>query len=208
MPETRQPQRPDANAARTSTAARAPSKGPGLVTVLSQRRLVIVLVLYFCTFLYMTTMQVALALLGKERLGWNESQVGNVFALFGVIMLVTQGGLIGWIARTLGLVRVVATGSMISAAGLTTIALAYHFWPLIAGLLLLALGLGVTQPMLSSLASEYAGTEQRGAVLGFAQSAGGLARTVGPVSAAISSKASGPAHPSRGARSRRRSRSS
>jgi DHA1 family tetracycline resistance protein-like MFS transporter len=181
MPETRLPQRPDANAARTPTAARAPSQRPALLTVLSQRRLVVVLVLYFCTFLYMTTMQVALALLGKERLGWNESQVGNVFALFGVVMLVTQGGLIGWIVRTLGQVRVVACGSLISAAGLTTIAFAYHFWPLIAGLVLLALGLGVTQPMLSSIASEYAGSEQRGAVLGFAQSAGGLARTVGPV---------------------------
>ena len=65
--------------------------------------------------------------------------------------------------------------------GAPTIALAYHFGPLIAGLLLLAVGLGVTQPMLSSIASEYAGGEQRGAVLGFAQSAGGLARTVGPV---------------------------
>jgi MFS family permease len=35
--------------------------------------------------------------------------------------------------------------------------------------------------MLSSIASEYAGREQRGAVLGFAQSSGGLARTLGPV---------------------------
>jgi MFS transporter, DHA1 family, tetracycline resistance protein len=157
------------------------SRAASLWAVLGQRRLVIVLVLYFCTFLYMTTLQVALALLTKERLGWGQSEVGNVFALFGVISLVIQGGLIGWIARTLGQVRVVACGSLISAAGLATIAASYHFAPLIAGLVLLALGLGVTQPMLSSIASEYAGAEQRGAVLGFAQSAGGLARTVGPV---------------------------
>jgi DHA1 family tetracycline resistance protein-like MFS transporter len=166
----------------------APSAVPGgtapsqsLLDVLSQTRLVIVLALYFCTFLYMTTMQVALALLTKERLGWGPPEVGNVFALFGVIMLITQGGLIGWIARTFGQVRVVTGGSLLSAAGLLGIAFAYHFVPLVVGLLLLALGLGVTQPMLSSIASEYAGSERRGAVLGFAQSAGGLARTVGPV---------------------------
>jgi DHA1 family tetracycline resistance protein-like MFS transporter len=180
MPETHAPGNREvesANSARATASARAPS----LLAVLGQRRLVIVLVLYFCTFLYMTTMQVALALLGKERLGWGEWEVGNIFALFGVVMLIIQGGLIGWIARTFGQVRAMRGGSLISAAGLATIAGSYHFAPLLAGLVLLAIGLGVTQPMLSSIASEYAGDEQRGSVLGFAQSAGGLARTVGPV---------------------------
>jgi DHA1 family tetracycline resistance protein-like MFS transporter len=186
MPETHAPRKSPANTSSTAAAGAAvapaglAARPPSLVAVLAERRLVLVLVLYFCTFLYMTTMQVALALLAKERLGWGESQVGNVFALFGVIMLVTQGGLIGWIARTFGQVRVVAGGALVSAAGLTTIAFAYHFAPLLTGLLLLAFGLGVTQPLLSSLAAECAGSEQRGAVLGFAQSAGGVARTVGP----------------------------
>ncbi|HEY5146198.1 MAG TPA: MFS transporter [Polyangiaceae bacterium] len=186
MPETHAPENVPSTTSITGPARAAvgpvgpPARRHSLVAVLAERRLVIVLVLYFCTFLYMTTMQVALALLAKERLGWGESQVGNVFALFGVIMLVTQGGLIGWIARTFGQVRVVAGGALVSATGLTTIAFAYHFAPLLAGLLLLAFGLGVTQPLLSSIAAECAGSEQRGAVLGFAQSAGGVARTVGP----------------------------
>jgi MFS family permease len=180
MPETRARQTREleaASAAGTEPAAR----GPSLRAVLGQKRLVIVVLLYFCTFLYMTTMQVALALLGRERLGWDASEVGNVFALFGVVMLVIEGGLIRWIAHTFGQVRVVMGGSLISAAGLATIAGAYQFASVLAGLALLAIGLGVTQPMLSSIASEYAGREQRGAVLGFAQSSGGLARTVGPV---------------------------
>ncbi len=180
MPETH-PAGHRAAPAAVAEVAGATAPPSSLLDVLSQTRLVIVLALYFCTFLYMTTMQVALALLAKERLGWGASEVGNVFALFGVIMLITQGGLIGWIARTFGQVRVVTGGSLLSAAGLLGIAFAYHLVPLVAGLLLLALGLGVTQPMLSSIASEYAGSQQRGAVLGFAQSAGGLARTVGPV---------------------------
>jgi DHA1 family tetracycline resistance protein-like MFS transporter len=180
MPETHDPKRAIAVAITPPNPEAPPPTAASLFAILSQRRLVIVLVLYFCTFLYMTTMQVALALLTKERLDWGESEVGNVFGLFGVIMLVIQGGLIGWIARTFGQVRVVTVGALMSAAGLATIALAHHFAPLLAGLVMLGLGLGVTQPLLSSIASEYAGTEQRGAVLGFAQSAGGLARTVGP----------------------------
>ncbi len=178
MPETRPPR---ARSVESPTDGAAAARATSLVKVLGQRKLVIVLVLYFCTFLYMTTMQVALALLTKERLGWGQSEVGNVFALFGVVMLVVQGGLIGWIARTFRQMPVVAAGSLLSAGGLLTIALSYHFAPLLTGLTLLALGLGVTQPMLSSIASEYAGPEQRGTVLGFAQSSGGLARTIGPV---------------------------
>ena len=180
MPETRAPVRGSPPASRGPAAERG-EPGASLLTVLSQPRLVVVLLLYFCTFLYMTTMQVALALLAKARLGWGESEVGYVFALFGAIMLVVQGALIGWIARVVGHVRVVTLGALLSGAGLVTIALAYHVVPMLAGLCLLGLGLGVTQPLLSSIAAEYAGGEQRGAVLGFAQSAGGLARTVGPL---------------------------
>jgi DHA1 family tetracycline resistance protein-like MFS transporter len=178
MPETHAPAAPQAA---TSTAGPRAARAASFVAVLGQRQIAIVLVLYFCTFLYMTTMQVALALLTKERLGWGQSEVGNVFALFGAVMLVVQGGLIGWIARTFGQVPVVAGGSLLSGAGLAIVSVSYHFAPLLSGLVLLALGLGVTQPMLSSIASEYAGREQRGAILGFAQSAGGLARTVGPL---------------------------
>ncbi len=171
MPETR--------TARPA-ASPAPREDRALAHVLSQRRLVVALLLTFCTFLYMTTMQVALALLTKERLGWGATQVGNVFALFGLVMLVVQGALIGPIARTFGPLRVVTAGSLLAAAGLATIAHAYAFGPLLAGLLSLAAGLGVTQPLLSTIAAEFAGDPQRGVVLGFAQSAGGLARTLGP----------------------------
>jgi MFS transporter, DHA1 family, tetracycline resistance protein len=52
---------------------------------------------------------------------------------------------------------------------------------LTSGLGLLGVGLGLVNPLLSTLASEYAGAERQGLVLGFAQSAGGLARTVGPI---------------------------
>ena len=60
--------------------------------------------------------------------------------------------------------------------GLLFIASAHTTPLLIAGLLLLSFGLGVTNPTLSTLASEYAGKSRQGVVLGFAQSAGGLAR--------------------------------
>jgi DHA1 family tetracycline resistance protein-like MFS transporter len=184
MPETRDPARVREEDAKKEAVAKDGARGArdasSLLAVFGQKKLLIVLCLYFCTFLYMTTMQVALAFITNERLGWGEKEIGWVFGLFGVIMFVVQGFLIGGIARLFGSVRVVIVGALLAAAGLVAIAVSYSVVPLIGALLLLGLGLGVTQPLLSTLASEYAGSEQRGAVLGFAQSAGGLARTVGP----------------------------
>ena len=65
--------------------------------------------------------------------------------------------------------------------GLATIALSHHALPLVGGLTLLALGLGVVNPSLSAIAADAAGSGRQGTVLGFAQSAGGLARTLGPL---------------------------
>jgi len=171
MPETRQIVPGD-------SAAKKPNAT--LATILGQRRLLTVLGLYFCTFLYMTTMQVALALLTKERLGWGEREIGAVFGGYGAITFLVQGVLISRISNVFGPLRTVTISALLSAVGLATIALAHRSGPLLVGLFILALGLGITQPLLSSIASELAGAERRGAVLGFAQSAGGLARTIGP----------------------------
>lgn len=175
MPETRAERAPST----TGPTPAAPSTT--LLQTLTQRRLVTVLLLYFTTFLYMTNMQVALALLTHARLGWTATEIGHVFGLFGLIMFVVQGGLIGHLTRAYGSIALVIGGSLTSAAGLLTIALSYHAAPLVGGFVLLALGLGVVSPSLSTIAAEYAGSERQGAVLGFAQSSGGLARTVGPM---------------------------
>jgi DHA1 family tetracycline resistance protein-like MFS transporter len=169
-----------ATSPQTKPDAKAPET-PSLWRVLTQRRLLIVLVLYFLTFLYMTNMQVALALLTNARLGWTAKQIGNVFGLFGLIMLVVQGLLIGRMTRAWGAIPLVVGGSVASMLGLATIAVGYHAVPVVAGLLLLGAGLGIVNPCLSSIAADYAGRERAGTVLGFAQSCGGLARTVGPV---------------------------
>jgi len=164
-----------------SSAAAPEATKTTLAQVLSQRRIVAVLALYFLTFLYMSNMQVALALLTNARLAWTQTEIGHVFGLFGLIMLIVQGGLIGGLTRAWGSIPLVIGGSLVSMVGLATIALSHHALPLVGGLALLALGLGVVNPSLSAIAADAAGSGRQGTVLGFAQSAGGLARTLGPL---------------------------
>jgi MFS family permease len=180
MPETRSTLLPSGAA-----AASREERPCSLRELLVEPRIVVVLSLYFLTFLYMTTLQVALPLLASARLAWTAADIGRVFGLFGLIGLVVQGFLIGRMTRAFGAGNLVVAGALASMAGLLMIAAAHQGALLVGGLAFLGLGLGISNPVLSTLASEYAGAGRQGVVLGFAQSAGGLARTVGPIGSGI-----------------------
>jgi DHA1 family tetracycline resistance protein-like MFS transporter len=176
MPETHVPRAKKPVVAAPSNGARF-----SFAAMLEHRALLMILALYFLTFLCMTNLQVALALLVKARLGWGERAVGHLFGLFGALGLVIQGLLIGRLSRSVGPVRLLAIGLLLLGAGLGVIAIAKTGTILITGVTLVGTGFGVSIPLLSTLASTIAGEERQGAVLGFAQSSGGLARTIGPV---------------------------
>jgi DHA1 family tetracycline resistance protein-like MFS transporter len=184
MPETRRVRDPS-----------APSMRAPLTTLFAQRPLQIVLGLYFCTFLFMTNLPTALPLFARDRLGLGQSGVAWLFTLTGAIGVAIQGLLIGRIARALGETRALVTGGMLCVAGLAGIAATRGLALFLPALAAFGIGLAIMQPMLSTLASRFAGRERQGAVLGVAQSAGGLARTVGPIATGFLYDLFGPSAP-------------
>jgi MFS family permease len=176
-----------------------PTPHVSLMGKLREKRVVMVLGVYFLVFLCMSNLQVALALLCNERFEWGAKEVGNVFALFGFVALIVQGLLIGRLSKIFGQINLVAWGAILMVMGMLIVAIAHSPPSLVAGLFLVAVGFGVTTPTMSSIASDVAGEETRGAVLGFAQSAGGLARTIGPVWGGVLYARVGPASPFYGA---------
>jgi MFS transporter, DHA1 family, tetracycline resistance protein len=174
MPETRKVAAPP-----SETSKPEPEAG-GLARLLRDIPILTVFTLYFLMFLAMTNMQVALALLAKERFGWGEKEVGAGFSMFGAVSLVIQGLLIGRIVKVFRPVSIACTGGLIMGAGLIAVAISGRESTLLLGILGIAIGMGVNGPVLSTMASDFAGEKRRGAVLGFAQASGGLARTVGP----------------------------
>jgi MFS family permease len=153
---------------------------PSIWMVLRERKMAAVLVLSFLTFLSMTNIQVALALLAEERMDWGAKQVSYVFGLFGVCGFVIQMGLIGKLVKAFGEINLVVCGAALNAVGMILIGLSRSAATLIPGLVLFGVGVAITNPSLASIASRLARDEQQGAVLGFAQSAGTLGRTIGP----------------------------
>ena len=93
-------------------------------------------------------------------------------------------GVLAWLlsrlVKAVGELNLVILGAVLNFAGMVTIAFSNSSLMLVGGLTLFASGVSITNPLLSTIASQLAKDEQQGAVLGFAQSAGTLGRTIGP----------------------------
>ena len=141
------------------------------------RRLVLVTFLGLVAF---SGFEATFSLLVESRFDLSESATYGVFFLIGIGLAVVQGGAIHTVVVRLGETRTIRTGLACNAAGLLLLA-ADAGWPTVtAALALLIVGQGIVAPTLSSQISAASHSERRGQALGVQQSAGGLARSVGP----------------------------
>lgn len=121
----------------------------------------------------------------NDRFGWEVRDVGFLLVAMAVLMGAVQGGAMRTLSARFSERALVAGGSAL-------LALAFFVLPelpgvawLTAGLALAAVGRGVAQPALMSLASLAAPAGERGAVMGSFQSAASLARVIGPLAAGM-----------------------
>jgi MFS family permease len=125
------------------------------------------------------------ALFGSKRLDLHLSSTGVVFAVVGVLIVVVQGGLVRPAVRAAGESRVLLAGLVLNGIGLGLLAGVHSFVALAPAILALTVGQGLVSPTLSSALAGKVTADRRGGVFGIQQSAGGLARVVGPVVAGV-----------------------
>jgi predicted MFS family arabinose efflux permease len=116
-----------------------------------------------------------------NRHQFDEKQTGYLFAYLGVIAVFIQGGLIGKTVKVFGEGRVAAAGAGLLAAGLFLAPLASGLAALLFYCALIAAGNSLLTPTLQGIASQCVDAEWQGRALGVLQSAGSLARWIGPV---------------------------
>lgn len=134
-------------------------------------------------------------LYSSERFGWGPVANGTFFALVGLCAALTQGVLIGPLQRRLGEPALVVGGLALMALclGLTSAArAAWALYPLVG---LMALGIGLAIPSITSLVSRRAGAGAQGAAMGGMQSLLSLALILGPALAGLLFDRVGPAAP-------------
>ena len=100
-------------------------------------------------------------------------------------LVFVQGGLIHPVVARLGETTTVRAGLICNAIGLALVAIDDGWATLTAALVLLVVGQGLASPTLSALVAGRSARDRRGITLGFQQSAGGLARSVGPALAGV-----------------------
>lgn len=136
--------------------------------------------LFFLSTLAFTQLEVVFGLFVLERFGFEARDAGWLLAGMGLVSAFFQGGLIGRLAKRYGEKNLLPVGFLFFFVCLAGSA----FSPTVAIFTLflfgVAVGLGLVNPSLSSLVSKGAPDDNRGGVMGIFQSAGSLARIVGP----------------------------
>lgn len=163
----------------------------------------LVVVFFLATFCF-SCFESTLPLLVSDNfqldIGNDEASAATVMYLFaycGIIGAVIQGGAIGPLVRKMGEPRLITLSLVLTAISLAMLPFirgtAQLSWAVLLGaqglpwlLMLVALGLlavgtSLTRPPLFGLLSNLTSAHEQGATIGVAQSAGSLARIVGPI---------------------------
>lgn len=120
-----------------------------------------------------------LGLLCEQRFGYTVRQTSYAFAVFGLVGIVVQGGLVRVMVARMGETPTAIIGLFASAVGLWGIGVSTHQSEFYASVAAFAVGAALAVPAISGLISRLVSPRQQGAVLGVYQSVTSLGRGAG-----------------------------
>lgn len=151
-----------------------------LVETLSQPNLRVLILLFFLITLGFSAFEATFSIFLSSRFHYGRAEASYLFAFIGINMVLAQGFLVRRLVPRLGEPRMMMIGVALMACGLGAMSWTTHVVALCVCLSVIALGMGLQSPSLSSLISKRAGQLQ-GSILGVSQSSGSLARIAGPI---------------------------
>jgi DHA1 family tetracycline resistance protein-like MFS transporter len=149
----------------------------------------------FLTLLAFSALEATFAFLARDRFGLDQARTNYVFAYIGVLAVVVQGGLIGRLTRRFGERRLLVAGLALQAASFAVLPFLSTLGGLLAVLVPLSLGSGLTSPSLAAILSRMAHADEQGGTMGIGESASALGRILGPESGTWSYAQLSPAFP-------------
>ena len=156
---------------------------------LGDRRLAIVIALYFLVIFAFSMMTTSFALYTMFRFGYDAQHNGFLFAYIGILGVIMQGLFFGRLTKAFGEPKLVAAGSLIMGVAFVVVPFVSPSVGGLAGLLVgiaaFSIGNFLATPSLTSLGSKLSPQNQQGAGLGVLQSGASLARAFGPALAGL-----------------------
>ena len=127
---------------------------------------------------------------GLGGLAFSEQQNGRVFAMIGLLGILTQGALIGPLTRRFGTRRIIPGAIAMTGVGLVLLPYttpSYVWLQMLAVCSMIAIGNGLFQPSSSTYLTRIARHEgyELGSVMGAQESLGAFARILGPLSGGL-----------------------
>ncbi|WP_220203502.1 MFS transporter [Reticulibacter mediterranei] len=142
------------------------------------------LLAWFFYELPVSMLQTTIAVLTKDSLGFNATQVGLVITLVGVVNILFQGVLVGWFLTKLGSIRLALIALVLVVSSyfvLGSIALFAVPLLLIVGIILFAGSGSLVENAVRGLLSQMVGRDEQGRMSGATQSLQSLGWIVGPL---------------------------
>ncbi|GAB4169885.1 MAG: tetracycline resistance MFS efflux pump [Terrimicrobiaceae bacterium] len=170
---------PESLRAEQRTATRAKLKE--VLVHVDRRPFLWSLVANFSVVVGFSILTTVLALYLAHRFRMSPKDTGLILGGIGVIGVIIQGGLIGRLVKIFGEVAVAKSGSIVMLAGLLGLGFVQSTGLMLVAAAAVGVGNSLLTPTISALASRAAEAEWQGRALGLLQSAGSLARVIGPL---------------------------
>jgi len=156
-----------------------------MLMIVHDRRLGLYLYLWFHIYVGFAAVEGSFPLYLLRRYDASALEVGLLFAWIGVFIAITQGLVVGRLARFMGEGTLVVLGLVISGVGLVAITLAPSYAWLYAVGPVVAVGNGIAFPSFTSLYSQSCDAEDAGELLGQGNSMGIAGRVLGAMAAGL-----------------------
>jgi MFS family permease len=159
-----------------------------------------IFIIFFIITLSFSAIPVTVPLLAIDYYGFTEVDMSYVFIFIGLVQVFLQGFAIRRLVESLGEEKLIVLGPFLMMLGLGPflMMLGIISMPLLRGIpffglsvVLISVGVGVTNTAVPGLISLMAPPEKQGRVLGLTQSVGSVARIPGPVLSGITTELAG-----------------
>ena len=143
--------------------------------------------LFFLATFCFTTFETTLGWLVQNNFNLNTSDakdartVSYLFAFAGFVGAMVQGGAIGRLVKMFGEKKLIVISLLLTGASLGPLPFAKEWLPFLSVLAGLAVGSSLARAPIFGMISVLASEKEQGATIGVAQSAGSLARILGPI---------------------------
>lgn len=149
--------------------------------IFENKNILLTVILFALVSLAFSNMQATLALLGKARFGLNKSLSGILFFVVGMIVVITQAGLIKPLSNRFSDTTLITGGLFFLIIGFIGLSTVNSLIEMVVWVIPLSFGSSISNPTLGAFLSKEAPRENSGAVLGLNQGVSSLMRMGGPL---------------------------